>query len=92
MAKKKKSVFQNRPMMLPSASTPSFLFRVPFNPKVRQVKKKLKNRSIIADSTLMKRKDAITHSAITVKKSPEAKLTLAILFRSTFFSLLRKTL
>ena len=82
VAKTKRIKFQNRPRTLPNARMPSFLFRVPFNSKVRQMKRALKNMRATVDSVLMKRKDVMTHSAIAVKKSPEAKLVLATSFRS----------
>jgi hypothetical protein len=66
---------------LPNANMPNFLFRVPFNSKVRKMKRKLKNKSATADSVLMKRKDAITHSVITSKKNPETKRLLSNFIR-----------
>ena len=64
---------QNRPMMFPSDRRHSFLFSFPVSPKVRDTKRKLKIRSIVVDSMLIRVKEAIRHSAITSRKNPETK-------------------
>ena len=70
-------------MMLPNANMPSFLFSVPFNSKIREMKRKLKIKSMTADSILRKRKDTIKHNAITSKKSPKTKRLLSNLISAS---------
>jgi len=83
VAKKKRTAFQNRPTILPSAIMPSFLASVPFNSKVMQIKRKLKNKRMTAASVLTKLNAAATHSAIAVKKSTESKCLATVFFQFT---------
>ena len=73
VASEYKVKFQNRPMTFPNDRRHSFLFSFPVNPKVRETKRKLKIRSIVIDSMLIRVKEAIRHSAIISRKNPEIK-------------------
>jgi len=64
---------QNKPMPFPNDRRHSFLFSFPPSPKVREMKRKLKIRSIVIDSMLIRVKEAIRHSAIISRKNPEIK-------------------
>jgi hypothetical protein len=58
--------------MLPIVNKPTFRAVVPFNWKIKVIKRKLKNNSTAVDSKLIKRKDAIRHITVTSKNSPLA--------------------
>ena len=73
VASEYKVKFQNKPMTFPSDRRHSFLFSFPVSPKVREMKRILKIRSMVVDTMLIRVKEAIRHSAITSRENPATK-------------------
>ncbi len=76
-----KRKFQNKPSPLPTASVAVFIVGLPFNWKNKVTKNTLNIRRVRVDWKFMKRKEAMRHRAMTVKKKLTAKLSKSLIFR-----------
>ena len=71
--------------MLPTVNMPTFIKRVPFNWKNREIKNKLKTMRVTVDCRLTKkRKEARRHRMIASTKSPMAKPLMVFTYSLSF--------